>query len=186
MHCANVLGAWCAVLGLNPFLGITLFLYPAPSTFHLAPLYLSVPICVFFKRVVINMAELKDLFQSADWKKEKHVPVIDVSDKVKKGELIKVTVSVGKEITHPNTTEHHIRWIEVYFLPDGEKFPYQISRCEFAAHGESTQGPNTSSISTHPETTFSFKSDKSGTIFASSYCNIHGIWQNVQKVSVVS
>jgi desulfoferrodoxin (superoxide reductase-like protein) len=27
------------------------------------------------------MAELKDLFQSADWKKEKHVPAIDSPDK---------------------------------------------------------------------------------------------------------
>ena len=68
------------------------------------------------------MAELKELFQSADWKKEKHVPVIDAPPKAKKGEFTKITVSVGKEIAHPNTTEHHIRWIEVYFLPKGEKF----------------------------------------------------------------
>jgi len=63
-----------------------------------------------------DMAEIKDLIQSADWKKEKHVPVIDSPDSAKKGEAVKVTLTVGKEIPHPNTTAHHIRWIAVYFL----------------------------------------------------------------------
>jgi superoxide reductase len=130
------------------------------------------------------MADFKDLFQTADWKAEKHVPVIEVSDKVKKGEFFKVTVSVGKQIPHPNTTEHHIRWIEVYFLADGEKFPYQIGKFEFTTHGESTQGPNTSTIYTHPETVTTFKTEKPGTIFASSYCNIHGLWQSAKKIEI--
>lgn len=130
------------------------------------------------------MAELKDLLQSADWKKEKHVPVIDAPDKIGKGEFTKITVSVGKEIAHPNTTEHHIRWIEVFFLPDGEKFPYQIGRFDFTAHGESAQGPNISTIFTHPEVALSLKTEKAGTILASSYCNIHGLWQNAKKAEL--
>lgn len=131
------------------------------------------------------MAELKDLFQSADWKKEKHVPVIEAPDKVKKGEFFKVTVSVGKEIPHPNTTEHHIRWIEVYFQPDGEKFPYQIGKFEFTAHGESVQGPNTSTVFTNSEVVCSIKTEKAGTIFASSYCNIHGLWQSSKRIETI-
>ncbi|MBU1727651.1 MAG: class II SORL domain-containing protein [Candidatus Omnitrophica bacterium] len=130
------------------------------------------------------MAELKDFFQSADWKTEKHVPVIEAPDKINKGEAIKIAVSVGKQIAHPNTTEHHISWIEVYFLADGEKFPYQILRAEFAAHGASVQGPNASTIFTHPEVVASLKSEKSGTVLASSYCNIHGLWQSSVKISV--
>jgi superoxide reductase len=130
------------------------------------------------------MAELKDLFQSADWKKEKHVPVIDSPDKAEKGELIKATFAVGKEIAHPNTTEHHIRWIAAFFLPDGEKFPIQIARFEFDAHGESIGGPNMSTVYTHPEVTSSFKTDKPGTILASSYCNIHGLWQGSKRLEI--
>lgn len=130
------------------------------------------------------MADLKDLFQSADWKSEKHVPVIEAPDKIKKDEVVKVILTVGREIPHPNTTEHHIRWIAVYFLAEGEKFPYQISKIEFTSHGESTQGPNTSTIYTHPEATVNFKSEKSGTIFASSYCNIHGLWKNQKELKV--
>ena len=130
------------------------------------------------------MAELKDLFQSADWKTEKHVPVIDAPDKVEKGEFFKVTVSVGKEVAHPNKTEHHIRWISVYFLPEGEKFPFQIGNFEFTAHGESAQGPDTSTVYTHPEVTVNFKTEKNGTVLASSYCNIHGLWQNSKDINV--
>lgn len=130
------------------------------------------------------MTSIKELFQSADWKSEKHIPVIQLQEKVKKGEFFKVTVSVGKEIPHPNTTEHHIAWIEIYFLAKGEKFPYQIGRFEFSAHGASTQGPNTSTVYTHPQVICNFKTEKPGTIFASSYCNIHGLWESSQELNV--
>jgi superoxide reductase len=130
------------------------------------------------------MADLKDLLQSADWKAEKHVPVIEAQDTAKKGELFKVTVSVGKGIPHPNKTEHHISWIAVYFQPQGEKFPYQIGKSEFPAHGSSINGPDTSSVYTHPETTVSFKTDKPGVIYAASYCNIHGLWQSSKELKV--
>jgi len=130
------------------------------------------------------MVDFKELFQAADWKAEKHVPVIEVPDKAKKSEFFKVTVSVGKEIPHPNTTEHHIRWIDVYFLAENEKFPYQIGKFELASHGESTQGPNTSTVYTHPAIVCNFKTEKSGTIFASSYCNIHGLWQSTFKIQL--
>lgn len=128
--------------------------------------------------------DFKELWQSADWKTEKHVPVIEAADKIKKGEIAKINLTVGKEIPHPNTTEHHIRCIGVYFLAEGEKFPYQIGRFEFTSHGESTQGPNTSTIYTHPEVAVNFKTEKSGTILASSYCNIHGLWKNQKELKV--
>lgn len=130
------------------------------------------------------MAELKDLLQSADWKKEKHAPVIEAAASVKKGEPISVSVSVGKEIPHPNTTAHHIRWIGVYFLPASEKFPYEIGRFEFNAHGESAQGADTSTVFTHPQVTLTFKTEKPGTILASSMCNIHGLWQSAKDIAV--
>ena len=50
------------------------------------------------------MAEMKDLYQAADWKKEKHAPVIEAPDSVKKGDAVQVAVSVGKEIAAP---QHH-------------------------------------------------------------------------------
>lgn len=131
-----------------------------------------------------TVTEIKDLLQSADWKKEKHAPVIDAPDIAKKGEPFKITLTVGKEIPHPNTTAHHIRWITAYFLADGEKFPYQIGRFDFTSHGESAEGPDTSTVYTNPEVVCALKSDKPGTILASSYCNIHGLWQSSKKIDI--
>jgi superoxide reductase len=128
------------------------------------------------------MSNFKDLFQEADWKAEKHVPVIEAPAKVKKGEFFSVKVSVGKEIAHPNKTEHFIAWIDVYFHPEGEKFPFQIGKAEFCAHGASVKGPDTSSVYTHHEAVLSFRTDKSGTIYASSLCNIHGLWQSSREI----
>lgn len=122
------------------------------------------------------MSEIKDLFKSADWKQEKHVPVIDIVQ-AKKGEAVKITVAVGKEIAHPNTTEHHISWIEVYFQPEGGKAPYQIGQFSFTSHGASADGPNTSTVYTEPCVDVTFKTEKPGKLLASSYCNIHGLWQ---------
>ncbi|MFA6130436.1 MAG: class II SORL domain-containing protein [Candidatus Omnitrophota bacterium] len=130
------------------------------------------------------MADLKDLLQGADWKTEKHVPVIDCPDKISKGQILQVELSVGKQIAHPNTTEHHIKYIEVYFLAKGEKFPFQLGRFEFNTHGESVQGPNTSTIFSEPKITAYFKTDKSGTVMAVSYCNIHGIWKSEKEINV--
>ncbi len=130
------------------------------------------------------MADLKDLLQSADWKTEKHVPVIDCLDKINKGQTLQVEVSVGKQIAHPNTTEHHIRSIELYFLASGEKFPYQVARFEFNVHGESVQGPNTSTIFSEPKISTFLKTDKSGIIMATAYCNIHGIWKSEKEIKI--
>jgi len=130
------------------------------------------------------MKQFGELVQSADWKTEKHVPVIECADKVKANEFFPVKVTLGKEVAHPNTTEHHIRWISVYFHPDGEKFPYQIGHFEFAAHGESVEGQNKGSIYTHHEVGLSMKTGKPGVIYAAALCNIHGLWQSQKEITI--
>jgi superoxide reductase len=130
------------------------------------------------------MKNLSEIIQEADWKKEKHVPVIECPDAVNPNEIFEVKVSIGKEIAHPNTTEHHISWISLFFYPEGEKFPYQIGHYEFSAHGASVQGPNTSSVFTHHAATLWLKTGKPGTIFALSLCNIHGLWQSAKEIKL--
>ncbi len=125
------------------------------------------------------MEKFDTLLQRADWKSEKHVPVIEVLDKEGK---VKVKVSVGKEIPHPNKTEHHIVWIEIYFKPEGSKFPYMVGKADFVAHGASVEGPDTSTVYAEPDVILSFKTEKSGTIYAFSYCNIHGLWVNEEAL----
>ena len=130
------------------------------------------------------MKKIGELIQEADWKMEKHVPVIECADAVKANELFEVKVSVGKEVAHPNTTEHHISWISLFFLPDGEKFSIQIARVEFGGHGASVQGPNTSSVFTHHAATGWMKTGKAGTLIAVSMCNIHGLWQSSKEIKL--
>ncbi len=130
------------------------------------------------------MAELSERIQTADWQKEKHVPIIECPDKVKANEFFPVKATLGRAIAHPNTTEHHIRWIDLYFHAEGDKFPYHVGRFEFCAHGESVPGPNQGPVYTHHEATASMKTAKSGTLLAMAYCNIHGLWQSSKAISV--
>jgi len=130
------------------------------------------------------MHQISDLIQQADWKQEKHAPAIECPDTVKAGEFFDVTVGLGKEVAHPNTTEHHIRWITLYFHPEGDKFPYEVGHFQFNAHGESVNGPNEGPVYTHHQVTASLKVDKPGTLHALSLCNIHGLWQNSKEIAV--
>lgn len=121
------------------------------------------------------MKKIGELYQSGDWKGEKHVPVIHAPEKAKKGDVIEINVNIGEEIPHPNTQEHYIAWIKVFFHPEGAKFPVEIGTYNFSSHGE--QG-----VFTEPYVNTRFKAEKSGTIYATSYCNIHGLWENSMEL----
>ena len=128
--------------------------------------------------------KFSDVLQSADWKAEKHVPVIEAPVTVKNGEVFQVTVSVGKEIAHPNTTEHHIRWIRLCYKADDGKVAYDLGFFEFNAHGESVEGANQGPVYTMPFASAQLKLTKSGTLLAVSYCNIHGLWESSVEIKV--
>ncbi|MFA5422846.1 MAG: class II SORL domain-containing protein [Phycisphaerae bacterium] len=130
------------------------------------------------------MSELSEHIKKADWKTEKHVPVIECADSVKAGEVFSVKVTLGKEIAHPNTTEHHIRWISLYMHAAGEKSMYQVGHVEFCAHGESVDGANQGPVYTHHEATVTMKTNKPGVLHAMAYCNIHGLWESSKEIGV--
>ena len=92
---------------------------------------------------------LGEQMRTDNWKNEKHVPVIDSPDQVPANEMFEVQVSIGKEIAHPNTTEHHIRWIGLFFKPDGDQYTYDVGQFAFNSHGESVKGPNQGPVYTH-------------------------------------
>jgi len=130
------------------------------------------------------MTTIGEQYQSADWKTEKHVPVIECPDSVAADEMFDVNVTLGKEVTHPNTTEHHIRWIQLYFKPEGDKFAYQVGNFEFCAHGESTDGADKGPVYTNHSAVARMKVKKAGTLMATALCNIHGLWENAKAVSL--
>lgn len=113
--------------------------------------------------------------QTGDWKGEKHVPTIIVESAT--AEEVKVKVHVGEEIPHPNTFDHHIAWIKLFFQPEGGKFPIEVGSYDFSAHGESE-------VFTEPLVIASFKTPKGGTLQAISYCNIHGLWESSEELKL--
>jgi superoxide reductase len=130
------------------------------------------------------MKKIGELYQTADWKSEKHVPVIECPQSVAADSFFEVKVTLGKEVAHPNTVEHHIRWIQLYFHGEGEKFPSQVGQFEFTAHGESAEGADQGSVHTNHCVTAMMKITKPGTLYATSLCNIHGLWENAKPIAL--
>lgn len=109
--------------------------------------------------------------QEQEFAKEKHMPIIDAPQSARAGEFFEVTVTVGKEVPHPNTLEHHIKWIQVYAEFEGHA-PVHVGTFDF--------GPTFAS----PTATFKMKLDKPATIYAVEYCNIHGLWEHQVKIGI--
>lgn len=82
--------------------------------------------------------------------KEKHVPVIEKSDK-------SVIVKVG-EIPHPMEEDHFIEWIEL--AADGKIF------LKYLEPGFK------------PEVEFLLDTEQVNEIFVREYCSIHGLWKS--------
>lgn len=106
---------------------------------------------------------------------KKHIPVIQSPDKVKKGQefTVRVTVNNGESFLTGRSIEHHIRWIEILFQAKDETFPREIRTFKFSP---SPSGPACCEAN--------FIIDKPGIIFASSYCNLHGLLQTSKDISV--
>jgi superoxide reductase len=120
---------------------------------------------------------LGKLLQTGDWKGEKHVPVIHVPEKVKADEAFELKVSIGDAVKHPNTLEHYIAWFKVFYKEKDGKFPVELATFNFSAHGEA-------GAFTEPVGAAQVKLNASGTIYAISYCNIHGLWENSVEITV--
>lgn len=96
--------------------------------------------------------------------KEKHVPVIEIKKGAEGGEDL-INITVGKEVPHPNTIEHHIKWIQFY----GVKKTNQVIHL-----GTFDIGPTYAA----PKVTTYVKTSEFKTLIALEYCNIHGVWEN--------
>ena len=103
-------------------------------------------------------------------KAETHTPKIEAPDKVRAGEPFKVTIKVGP---HPNTVQHSIRWIEVYFYEEGRAFN-PITLAKIILEPEYAE----------PDITLTLKLKKSGVLYALEYCNLHGIWEARKEITV--
>ena len=97
--------------------------------------------------------------------KEKHLPVIEIGKGHGKSDEDLVHVSVGKEVPHPNTIEHHIAWIELFGVKKDQQV-VDLGRAKFAPSF------------TNPNIRFQVPVTEFKAFCALSYCNVHGVWQN--------
>jgi len=104
--------------------------------------------------------------------KEKHVPIIDAPSRVKAGEPFTVTIEVGKTVPHPNTVEHHIKWIQLYALEEDSQYAVNIGTFDFFP------------TYTNPKVTVPVMLKKNATLYALEHCNIHGLWDYSVEVKV--
>ena len=102
----------------------------------------------------------------------KHTPVVKAR---RVGEGYEVTVVVGEEVPHPNTPEHHIAWVELYFVPEEGETPFPVGRVEFAAHG-------VENVYAEPRAVFYARGKGPGKFVAIALCNIHGLWKGETHV----
>ena len=121
----------------------------------------------------VAMAKFGDVLISPENEgREKHVPHIETASKVAAGESFEVKVIVGKEVPHPNTIEHHIKWIQLFAKEDGGRPAVHVATFDL--------GPSYAS----PTITVPVKLNNTSTLFALEFCNLHGVWENSVKVEV--
>jgi superoxide reductase len=99
---------------------------------------------------------------------QKHSPCIKVPDKIKAGEFFNATIRVG-EIEHPNGNDHFIQWIELYVSD------VYLGRFDFAP------------VMTRPEITIPLQfghTGRSTVLRAVTRCNLHGVWESSQEISI--
>ncbi len=90
---------------------------------------------------------------------QKHVPLIEIPEKVKRNEWFDIRVKVGFLKEHPSTPEH---WITgIYLIVNGRK----VAKAEYKVGGISAS-----------EARFRIKLSSDATIEAIEHCNLHGTW----------
>ena len=114
------------------------------------------------------------IYSRENEEKMKHTPHIEAPDRVKAGEEFMVTVIVGKEVPHPNTAEHHIKWVQVFAEEEGRPYnPIHVATLDLGpAYGE-------------PKVTFSIRLKKTSKLWVLGYCSLHGLWEDSKSIEVV-
>ncbi len=103
-------------------------------------------------------------------KVESHTPKIEAPETAKADQPFEVKVVVGP---HPNTVEHSIRRVEVYFDEKGRAFNPII-----------LAAMNLTPVFSEPDVRLTMKIKNSGTIHAVEYCSLHGLWEGRKEVRV--
>ena len=59
-----------------------------------------------------------------------------------------------------------------------------VGHFEFYEHGEAVDGPNKGPVYTHHSVSASLKISKSGVLYATAFCNSHGLWESAKEIKL--
>jgi superoxide reductase len=98
---------------------------------------------------------------------DRHSPFIACAASAKAGEKFPVTVRMGKEYSHPDDLDHHIKSIQLY---DGQTLLAEASFPAGTLGGQGAKG--------QAEVTFNVvPAGNKMKLTALSYCTKHGLWE---------
>lgn len=108
---------------------------------------------------------VKDPAAPTDLEK-KHLPDISAPTEVKAREPFAVTITIGKNLPHPDEGGHWIQWLELY-----------------AGEGYLARADLTATVSATP-VTFTLKLNQDSELVVRARCNLHGVWENRVPIKV--
>jgi superoxide reductase len=114
----------------------------------------------------------------AERKTQSHTPVIGCPDKVEADKIFQIKISLGDSLGHPDTNEHHVCRVSLYYSDSEGKTVRQIAGVEFQSHS-----PGKDALSRY-ETIIDAKIAESGVLHAMAYCNLHGLAEAIRQITV--
>ncbi|MCM8819957.1 MAG: class II SORL domain-containing protein [Candidatus Omnitrophica bacterium] len=116
--------------------------------------------------ILCGVRTAKDLNNLTEME-QKHLPVINAPQRIKRDEIFEVTIEVGKYKPHPNEPGHFIEWIELY---SGDTFLFRL---------------NLSGSLSAPKVTVPVKlTHAHGPLKAWAKCNLHGLWESTKWIKI--
>jgi superoxide reductase len=125
------------------------------------------------------MTESRPYLKTTERKTHSHTPIIECPEKVEAGKIFQIKISLGNGTGHPDTNEHHVRRISLYYSDSEGKTVRQIAGVEFQSHH-----PGKEALSRY-ETMVDAKFDESGMLHAMAYCNVHGLAEAIKQITVI-
>lgn len=104
--------------------------------------------------------------------------------RVPRGEYFTVKLSMGNNESHEATSEHHIRWIRVYFKPDVGR-TVEVATYNLAHAANQNKGASARSlVDTEGNVQCTLAVTTPGTLLIWAYCNRHGFWERSMRLEL--
>ncbi len=108
-------------------------------------------------------------------------PVIDCPSCVKRGESFEIAVDIDQILNNQTDEELQVRWVTLYFYPDGNASPYKLQTILLDSNniGIDETGGNL-----HLSVRANCSVNCSGTLFSIAFCNVQEFFYSCKRLLV--